>query len=137
MNYQNIPDDVLERHLIADPNNIKLILEAAKRFPRVNGRADDADLDESNLDEANDEIIDLKGEIEELKTELESRKDDLQDARDERDEVLAELGRLADATGGAKLFEPVDVVNHALKVQTDLQAEIKRLNTVLELVADA
>lgn len=120
MSLRTLNDAELERRLNADPDNLQLILEAARRFPRTAERADEADTFEEAHEEAKDEISELKAEIETLKDELkvaEERGDDLQKELDESPTQSQMMEAQAQITA--------------------LQAEVTRLNTVLELVADA
>lgn len=118
MTLRILSDAELERRLHTDPDNLQLILEAARRFPRTAERAGEADEAEQGMEEADDRI-------EELKAEIQTLKDDLKQAESDRDELQKEAD---------DIFEQLATVNGQVE---DLTIEVARLNTVLELVADA
>lgn len=113
MTLRILSDVELERRLHTDPDNLQILLEAARRFPRTAERAEEADLEETLHKEAAEEIEVLTAEIQTLK-------DELKQAEDRGDDLQKELD-------DAPTREQLDAA----------EAEIARLNTVLELVADA
>lgn len=117
MDYTSIDDDVLERHLFADPNNIHLIMEAARRFGNVSERADVLEGFENRCETAEEERDDANAELAGLRDELAQSEAHAKDLQGELDELHIQL--------------------RAIEVERDdLKAEATRLETVLSMIAD-